>query len=130
MFGLRKYIYCSVLFDSGKSYYYRTNNTSITTGTKVIVPVGKYNAQKVGIVISTGIYKRSNAPYPVRQTKEIISIAGNNAERKVERFNRKLLKRIEREQKQAAKKLAEKNKRQLELEWIDRIEEYDALFND
>lgn len=48
----------------------------------------------------------------------------------IEQYNRRLLKRIECEQTRAVKKMAEKNRKQLEVEWIDRIEEYDALFRD
>ena len=130
MFGLKKYIYCSVAFDNGRSYYYRTVDSNIQSGTRVVVPVGKYNAQKIVTIVSVGTYGWKDAPYPVRKTKEIIRTAGKNDERKVERYNKRLYKKIEREQNKAVKKMAERNRKQIELEWIDRIEEFDALFND
>ena len=134
MFGFKNYIYCSVTFDGTKTYYYRTSDAKIRPGDKVIVPVGKINAQKIGFVVAVETYKRKTVPYPVRKTKQIISLAGKNSERKVERYNRKLLKRIEKERRlenqKKIDKLAAEHKKRLELEWIDRIEELDALLND
>ena len=96
----------------------------------MIVPVGKINARKVGTVVATEFCKRGNVPYPIRNTKQVISLAGKNAEKTVERYNKRLLKSIERKNRKQIEKLAARNKRQLELEWIDRIEELDALVND
>lgn len=130
MFGFKKYIYCQVTFDGTKTYYYRTNDTRINVGTQVIVPVGKYNAWKIGTVMSVGLFMRKAVPYPINKTKEILNIAGANAVRKVERYNQKLLKKLKKEQEKSVKEIAKKNKKRLEHDWIDCIEQYDALFND
>ena len=130
MFGFKNYIYCQVTFDGTKTYYYRTNDTRINVGTQVIVPVGKYNAWKIGTVISVGLFKRRAVPYPVNKTKDILRVAGVNADRKVERYNQRLLRKIKKEQEKSVKEIAEKNRKRLERDWIDSIEEYDALFND
>ena len=130
MIGLRTYVYCAIAFDGGRTYYYRTFDKGIRPGDKVIVPVGKINARKVGTVVATEFCNRRNAPYPVRKTKQVISLAGKNAEKAVERYNKRLLKSIERKNRKQIEELAARSKRQLEMEWIDRIEELDALLND
>lgn len=130
MFGFKKYIYCQVTFDDIKTYHYRTSDTRINVGTQVIVPVGKYNAWKIGTVMSVDLFKRKDVPYPVNKTKEIIRAAGVNADRKVERYNRKLFKKLKKEQEKSVKEIAEKSRKHIERDWIDCIEEYDALFND
>lgn len=130
MFGLKKYIYCQVTFDGTKTYHYRTNDTRINVGTQVIVPVGKYNAWKIGMVMSVGLFKRKDVPYPVNKTKKILMVAGVNADRKVERYNRKLFNKLKKEQEKTVKEIAKKSRKRIERDWIDCIEEYDALFND
>ena len=130
MIGLKKYIYCQVTFDDIKTYHYRTSDIRINVGTQVIVPVGKYNAWKIGTVMSVGLFKRKDVPYPVNKTKKILRVAGVNADRKVERYNRKLFNKLKNEQEKSVKEIAEKSRKRLERDWIDCIEEYDALFND
>lgn len=130
MFGLKKYIYCQVTFDDIKTYHYRTSDTRINIGTQVIVPVGKYNAWKIGTVMSVSLFKRKDVPYPINKTKKIIRVAGVNADCKVERYNRKLFKKLKKEQEKSVKEIAEKSRKRIESDWIDCIEEYDALFND
>ena len=98
MIGLKKYIYCQVTFDDIKTYHYRTSDTRINVGTQVMLSVGKYIAQKIGTVMSVGLSKRKDVPYPVNKTKEIIRAAGVNADRKVERYNWKFFKKLKKEQ--------------------------------
>ena len=121
MFGI-EYTYCLVDFDGGKTYYYRTENNKVAAGSRVIVPVGKYDAWKVATVVSVNTYKQSTAPYPLRKTKVITCPAGKNAERKVEKHNKRIIRELQ-------KKQTLKDGRQ-ELLWIDCIEEMNALFED
>lgn len=130
MFGLFKYTYGVVTFDGGKGYHYRISSDKIHIGDSVIVPVGKYDAWKIGTIVSIDTYGRFNVPYPLGKTKFILDLAGSNADKKVEKHNKKIIKNLQREQKRRAEKLRLENKRKMELEWIDRIEEMDALFND
>lgn len=68
-----KIMICSVTFPgSGRSYAYISSDLTIKVNDRVVVPVGSDNAENIGIVISTGFYTRSNAPYPIEKTKAII----------------------------------------------------------
>lgn len=130
MFGLFKYTYGVVTFDGSKGYHYRISSDKIHTGDSVIVPVGKYDAWKIGTVASIDTYGRFKVPYSLDKTKFIVELAKDNAEKKVEKHNKRIIKDLQREQKRRAEQIRSENKRKMELEWIDRIEEMDALFND
>ena len=69
-----EYFFCSVVFDSEKSYYYLSDIDNINIGDKVLVPVGVENEPKIATVIKTEKFKISNAPYPIRKLKYIISV--------------------------------------------------------
>lgn len=86
MFGL-SFIYCSVSFGTGRTYYYRTSSKKIKSGDRVIVPVtaGKW---KIGMVVSVNKYSRDKVPYPLNKTKGIIAKAGRGSEKKVKRNNK------------------------------------------
>jgi hypothetical protein len=65
--------YCSISFyEDGKTYFYRTCDTSIEVGDEVIVPVGPTNTERIGVVEAIEFYNTSNVPYPIEDTKEII----------------------------------------------------------
>ncbi|WP_034601830.1 DUF4011 domain-containing protein [Desulfosporosinus sp. HMP52] len=68
-----KIMVCNVTFPgSARRYAYISDDLTIKANDKVIVPVGFDNAEKDGIVVSTGFYDLSDAPYPVEKTKHII----------------------------------------------------------
>ncbi len=67
----KKYIYVDVNFLHGKHpYTYRTNDTSITVNTVVMVPAG--NEIKLAIVSKVKVYKDKDVPIPPEKLKEII----------------------------------------------------------
>lgn len=69
------YTYCGVMLsNSGRSYSYRTEDTTIKVGDIVCVPVGKENKVVTGTVVSVGQYARIVVPYPVEQTRFIIDV--------------------------------------------------------
>ena len=69
-----EYFFCSVVFDSEKSFYYLSDIDNIKIGDKVLVPVGVENEPKIATVVKTEKFKISNAPYPVRKLKYIINV--------------------------------------------------------
>ena len=85
IFG-KKYIYVDVCFLHGKHpYTYRTNDSSITINTVVMVPAG--DEIKPAIVTGVKTYKEKDVPISPEQLKEIIG--------KADRENRKLFKGID-----------------------------------
>ena len=76
--------YCGVEFsDSGRVYHYRTTDTRIKIGDKVIVPVGEDNYAKEVTVKTIEYCRWDDTPYPLEKTKEIIKLADekfNNAQ--------------------------------------------------
>lgn len=77
----KKYIYVDVCFLHGQHpYTYRTNDSSITINTVVMVPAG--NEIKPAIVTGVRVYKEKDVPIPPEKLKEIIG--------KADRANRKL----------------------------------------
>ncbi len=84
---MHKYIYCSVKFDTEKSYYYRTDERGYHVGSKVIVPVGGNGLWQVGEITQIEKFTFDSVPYPLDKTKGIISKAGILGERKVQKHN-------------------------------------------
>lgn len=71
--GEDDFIYCSIyLPDGDHTYYYRTEDQSISEGDCVIVPVGKENKEIQGLVHSVEYFHENEVPYPVEYTKKII----------------------------------------------------------
>lgn len=67
------YYYCAVIYeDSPYPYHYRTNDTTIKIGDKVVVPVGNQNTERIAEVVSVEQHSRLTVPYPVEKTKFII----------------------------------------------------------
>lgn len=67
------YIFCSVSFDEGyKSYYYLTDDDSITVGDFVVVPTGKDNHEAIVEVVNIEYFSKENVPLPIEETKCII----------------------------------------------------------
>ncbi len=74
------YIYCGVLLPfSSRPYSYRTEDSSLKIGDRVLVPVGAEQKEMTGTVVSVGQYTRVSVPFPVEKTKKIIRrIEGEN----------------------------------------------------
>ncbi len=67
------YIFCSVTFDEGyKSYYYLTDDDSITVGDFVVVPTGKDNHETIVEVVNIEYFSKEKVPLPIEKTKYII----------------------------------------------------------
>lgn len=67
------YHYCGVVYEnSSYPYHYRTNDTSLKIGDKVIVPVGTQNKEVVAEVVSVEQHTRLTVPYPVEKCKFIL----------------------------------------------------------
>lgn len=66
-------IYCSVRFEnSGKTYYYTTEDDSIQIGDFVMVPAGKENLPSVVQVVNIQFFPPETAPFPPEKTKSIL----------------------------------------------------------
>lgn len=69
----RYYRYCSVIFtEHGKSYYYKTDDSSLACGDEVVVPVGCSGKQSVGIITAIDLFAAEDAPLPPSVTKDIL----------------------------------------------------------
>ncbi len=69
-------IYCSVNFrDGNKDFYYQTDDDSLCIGEKVIVPWGKENLRREGIIEKIEYFVEENFPFPIEKTKHIVSRA-------------------------------------------------------
>lgn len=67
------YYYCGVVYENNSyPYHYRTNDTSLKIGDKVIVPVGAQNQEVVAEVVSVEQHTRLTVPYPVEKCKFIL----------------------------------------------------------
>ena len=67
------YHYCGVVYEnSSYPYHYRTNDTSLKIGDKVIVPVGAQNQEVVAEGVSVEQHTRLTVPYPVEKCKFIL----------------------------------------------------------
>ncbi len=70
-----KHRYCNVLVKGmDRPYYFISDFGKLKPGTFVAVPFGPGNTCMVGIVESCASYRKSNAPYPVEQTKHIFGL--------------------------------------------------------
>lgn len=68
------YHYCSVVFgDDFHPYHYRTEDTSLKIGDKVLVPAGKENEECIATVVSVEEHTRLTVPFPLNKTKFIIA---------------------------------------------------------
>lgn len=67
------YIFCSVEFvEYGNTYYYLTTDDTIRPGDRVLVPVGKMNAEKAATVTEVEYFQADQAPFPLERTKSIL----------------------------------------------------------
>ena len=67
------YYYCAVVYEDGPyPYHYRTEDTALKIGDKVVVPVGRQNTERIATVVSVEQHSRLTVPYPVEKTKFII----------------------------------------------------------
>lgn len=65
--------YCRVCFSPyQKSYYYKTFDDEIMAGDLVVVPVGEFNNEQMGIVKTVETVHFYKVPYPLPKTKTII----------------------------------------------------------
>lgn len=68
-----EYIFCSVSFSTGgKTYYYSTEDESISIGDRVIVPVGADDAEKTVIVENIEYFTEDDLPMPLHKVKSIL----------------------------------------------------------
>lgn len=72
-----EYIYCSVAFshDDLQTWYYITDDESITLGDYVKVPWGRQNKIRIGIIKDVEIFRESGVPFELAKTKKIFGIA-------------------------------------------------------
>ncbi len=68
-----EYWYCGVSIKGvGTVYSYISDTGELPVGAYVMVPFGRKNTPRVGIVKNCGAYSSEDAPYPVARTKHII----------------------------------------------------------
>jgi hypothetical protein len=68
-----EYIYCSVRFNGrGATYYYRTEDESLTVGDHVLVPVGADRKQMDAEIVKVEYFSKNAVPYPAETIKWII----------------------------------------------------------
>jgi hypothetical protein len=66
-------IFCSVEFnESGKSYYYATEDDTLKIGDDVLVPVGKDGHSAIAKIILIEYFQEDKAPFPMDKVKRII----------------------------------------------------------
>ena len=67
------YLYCGVVYENNPHpYHYRTNDTTLKIGDKVIVPVGPQNKEEIAEIVSVEQHTRLTVPYPVDKVKFIL----------------------------------------------------------
>ena len=67
------YTYCEVAFDdSGRTYYYRTNNPELQVDDAVYVPFGHGAPKKIGVIVSIEDFAGCDVPFPLERTKFIV----------------------------------------------------------
>ena len=79
----KQYIYVSIIYDddiavktiSKHSFYYKTDVKEISIGDRVLV--NRNNKEVIGIIIDVQIFYKSDVPYPLDKTKDIIKILNN-----------------------------------------------------
>lgn len=68
-----RYWYCGIAVKGVKTIYsYISDTGELPLGAYVMVPFGRNNALRIGVVHSCGEYAAEEAPYPVGQTKHIV----------------------------------------------------------
>lgn len=66
-------IYCSVAFEhTDKTYYYRTQDTSLCKGDVVVVPAGRNNREALAEIVKIEHFAPEEVPFPIEQTKSIL----------------------------------------------------------
>jgi len=67
------YIFCSVEFDEGgKSYYYLTEDNSLSIGDLVLVPVGKDGHTAIVEIVNVEYFSENKVSFPLYRLKQII----------------------------------------------------------
>lgn len=67
------YIFCSVEFDEGgKSYYYLTEDDTLSIGDFVFVPVGKDGRAAIVEIVNIEYFPEEKVPFPLDKVKRII----------------------------------------------------------
>jgi hypothetical protein len=65
--------YCSIEFaEFGITFYYQTDDDTIGVGDSVVVPFGKNNNERLGVVKVVGYFHPEHVPFPLDRTKKII----------------------------------------------------------
>lgn len=73
------YTYCGVMLPfSEQPYFFRTDDTTLKIGDRVIVPIGEENKEMQGTIVSIGQYARIGTPYPPKKTKFILRKKSEN----------------------------------------------------
>lgn len=76
-YGLNIYYYCAVVYeDNPYPYHYRTDDTSLKIGDKVVVPVGRENVEKIAEIVSVEQHWQSE-PHIEDAEDEMIAILGS-----------------------------------------------------
>lgn len=71
--GAAEYIYCGVEFTpGGKRYHYRTEDSSLKLGDRVLVPVGENGGESVAVIKGIEYFTADRLPYPLDKAKSII----------------------------------------------------------
>lgn len=74
------YQYCMVQFrEKGAAYAYLTGGVPLEAGAFVVVPVGRFGAEKLGRVTEVFICTEQDAPYPPERTKFVLRRAAETA---------------------------------------------------
>lgn len=67
------YIFCSVEFsESGKSYYYTTEDDALEIGDDVLVPVGNDGHTAIVRIVNVEYFPEDKVPFPLDKVKSII----------------------------------------------------------
>lgn len=75
-------IYCSVALNSrDQTYYYLTDNEDLRIDDIVLVPFGRKNAEKLGVITDIEYFTEDAVPFPLENTKRIICRISENGER-------------------------------------------------
>ena len=160
LFGPKKYIYLSVCFqEGGRTYSYRTDNKNIKVNDVVMVPVPN-EPDKPAIVAGVSVCTEKNAPYPPDKIKMITGLADRKTRKLFEDVDMRVSMDIAKMRIKTKKGIqeiitTESQRRELrkkygndpniklvesckpakeptkdDLQWIDEIEFFDAIFDD
>ncbi|GEM_PF-6041426 len=70
-----KYIYCSISFGDGRTYYYRTTDPTYTKGDRVVVPTYSSKLESIGYIVKVEHFTLEELPVPLNRTKRILRLA-------------------------------------------------------